>query len=169
EVDVALPGPAATIAVYLACSAAAAVTIAALRRRRRLRLPIAARTALAAATLAILLLAIDPGGDRRDPPQGALRVTGLDVGQGDATLLEPPRGDPVLIDGGPPGAAADALDRLGVDRLAAVFATHDQLDHTGGLYEVLSTRSVATLVRGRPAPRLEAAARAGGARVVAVA
>jgi competence protein ComEC len=169
EVDVALPGAAATIAVYLACSAAAAVTIAALRRRRRLRLPTAARTVIAAAVLAVLLLALDPGGDRGDPPQGALRVTGLDVGQGDATLLEPPRGDPVLIDGGPPGAAADALDRLGVDRLAAVFATHDQLDHTGGLYEVLASRPVATLVRGRPAPRLEAAARAGGARVVAVA
>ena len=160
EVDVALPGPAATIAVYLACSAAAAVTIAALRRRRRLRLPIAARTALAAATLAILLLAIDPGGDRRDPPQGALRVTGLDVGQGDATLLEPPRGDPVLIDGGPPGAAADALDRLGVDRLAAVFATHDQLDHTGGLYEVLSTRPATT----RAPPARAAASRRGAGR-----
>jgi competence protein ComEC len=97
-------------------------------------------------------------------------VTALDVGQGDATLLEPPRGDPVLIDGGPPGeAAATALDRLGVDRLAAVFVTHDQLDHTGGLFEVLATHPVATLVRAAPAPRLEAAARAAGARVVTVA
>jgi competence protein ComEC len=169
EAQVSPPGPAGVVAGYLLCSAAAGILLAALRRRRRLAIPIAVRVAASAIVLAGLAVALVDGGSSREPLDRALRVTGLDVGQGDAILLEPPRGAPVLIDGGPPGAAVAALDRLGVDRLAAVFVTHDQLDHAGGLGEVLATRPVGALVRGRPAPRLESAARAAGTRVLAVA
>lgn len=169
EARVALPDTGVLVVAYACASLAAAVTIAALLRRRRLRLPRPAAAATALLLGAGLALAM-AGGGAREPPVAALRITGLDVGQGDAILLETPRGDPVLVDGGPPGsAAADALDRLGVDRLAAAFVTHDQLDHAGGLYEVLATRPVAELVRARSAPRLESAARAAGARVVPVA
>ncbi|HET6830453.1 MAG TPA: ComEC/Rec2 family competence protein [Solirubrobacterales bacterium] len=169
EARVALPGTGAVIVSYLLCSIAATVAIAALRRRRRLAVPAAARLAVAASLLVVLVgVAFDPGGER-EPPGDALRVTALDVGQGDATLIEPPRGAPVLVDGGPPGdAAASGLDRLGVERLAAVFVTHDQSDHAGGLFEVLATRPVGALVRAAPAPRLEAAARAAGVRVLTV-
>jgi competence protein ComEC len=170
EAEVALPGTGAVIASYLLCSAGAAVAIATLRRRRRLIVSTGARLGVAIAVLAALTAAAVASGGGREPPRAALRVTALDVGQGDATLLEPPRGAPVLVDGGPPGdGAAAALDRLGVERLAAVVVTHDQSDHAGGLYEVLATRPVAALVRARPAPRLEAAARAAGARVIPVA
>jgi competence protein ComEC len=83
-------------------------------------------------------------------PRGAadgetLRVTFLDVGQGDACVLELPDGQTVLIDA---GAAYDTLDMgrtvvnpflwdRGVHRLDHVIATHPQLDHIGGLDAVL--------------------------------
>jgi competence protein ComEC len=45
-------------------------------------------------------------------PDGALHVSFLDVGQGDATLIKTPSGQVVLIDGGPsPTRLADALGR----------------------------------------------------------
>jgi competence protein ComEC len=70
-----------------------------------------------------------------------LRVTFLDVGQGDASVLELPDGQTILIDG---GAAYDVLDmgrtaigpylwNRGIRRLDHVIGTHPQLDHVGGL------------------------------------
>lgn len=70
-----------------------------------------------------------------------LRVTFLDVGQGDATVLELPGGETILVDG---GAAYERWDigRMvvgpylwdrGIRRLTHVIATHPQLDHVGGL------------------------------------
>jgi competence protein ComEC len=70
-----------------------------------------------------------------------LRVTFLDVGQGDAALLELPDGRTILIDG---GASYDTLDMgrsvigpylwdRGISRLDLVIGTHPQLDHVGGL------------------------------------
>ena len=63
----------------------------------------------------------------------------LDVGQGDAILLEPRDAPPVLVDTGPPGGGtAERLEELGIDRLGALALTHDQLDHSGALGEVLA-------------------------------
>ncbi|HJU05493.1 MAG TPA: DNA internalization-related competence protein ComEC/Rec2, partial [Nitrospiraceae bacterium] len=70
-----------------------------------------------------------------------LRVTFLDVGQGDATVIELPDGRTILIDG---GAAYETLDMgravvgpflwdRGITRLDHVIGTHPQLDHVGGL------------------------------------
>ena len=59
----------------------------------------------------------------REPPPG-LRVTFLDVGQGDAILLETPRAS-VLVDQGPPeGGAAQQLRSLGISSLTALVLTH---------------------------------------------
>ena len=72
---------------------------------------------------------------------GALRVTFLDVGQGDATVLELPDGDTILVDGGVAYERWD-MGRMvigpylwdqGIRRLTHVIATHPQLDHVGGL------------------------------------
>ena len=74
-----------------------------------------------------------------------LRVTFLDVGQGDASLIELPDGQTVLIDA---GAAYDTLDMgravvapylwdRGIKRLDHVIGTHPQLDHVGGLPWIL--------------------------------
>src|SRR5437588_568931 len=77
------------------------------------------------------------------PPRAAdLRVTAIDVGQGDAILLEVGAGDAkkiVLIDGGPPAGAEallGALGRAGVQAIDLLVVTHAHLDHIGGLARV---------------------------------
>ncbi|MGA9761451.1 MAG: ComEC/Rec2 family competence protein [Gaiellaceae bacterium] len=70
------------------------------------------------------------------PPEG-LRVTFLDVGEGDATLLQTPEGA-VLIDAGPPEAdVAGQLRRLGIGRIDLLVLSHPHRDHAGGAAEVL--------------------------------
>lgn len=75
------------------------------------------------------------------PEQGRLSVTFLDVGQGDAILIEGPRGHRVLVDGGPSEEALNSA--LGRNlpfydrRIDLVVLTHPQADHVGGLPAVL--------------------------------
>ena len=88
------------------------------------------------------------------PPAG-LRVTFLDVGQGDGTLLQVPEGA-ILVDEGPPEAdVAEQLDELGVRRLAALVLTHPERDHVGGAAAVLDAhaRSISSSI---PASRTRA-------------
>jgi competence protein ComEC len=101
----------------------------------------------------------------RGPPQG-LRITFLDVGQGDSALVEVPEGA-VLIDEGPPEAhVATQLGELGVGHLAAMVLTHPQRDHVGGAAAVLDAMPVGfVLDPGLPAHSSdERAARASAAR-----
>ncbi|MGI9556693.1 MAG: ComEC/Rec2 family competence protein, partial [Solirubrobacterales bacterium] len=117
--------------------------LAARQRTRRGDLRVRAPgPALAIALLLVALplatVALRAGPAANAPASGQLIVSVLDVGQGDAILLDPPGGDPVLVDTGPPGSnVAGHLRRRGVERLAAVAVTHDQLDHSGGLRDVL--------------------------------
>jgi competence protein ComEC len=79
------------------------------------------------------------------PPEG-LRVTFLDVGQGDAVLVEAP-GAALLVDQGPPEAdVASQLRRAGVRSLTAIVLTHPQRDHVGGAAGVLRRLRVGTVV-----------------------
>lgn len=65
-------------------------------------------------------------------------VSFLDVGQGDATLIQDGAGAAVLFDGGPPEARVyRKLRAAGVARLDLMVATHQSRDHQGGLHEVL--------------------------------
>ncbi len=76
-------------------------------------------------------LARDRHAAHRPPPAG-LRITFLDVGQGDAALVET-RDGAILVDQGPPEADVSAqLRRLGVRHLSIVVLTHPQRDHIGG-------------------------------------
>ena len=170
QAEVALPSPGAVVGVYLLLSIAAAVAIASLRRRRGLRQSRALRIVPALCVLAGLVALALPGHGGDGPAADTLEIVELDVGQGDATLIRPPRGAPILVDTGPPGgAAAESLEELGIDRLRAVVLTHDELDHAGGLGDVLEVERVDEVVVGRRSPRLEAAARAAGSRVAGVA
>ena len=70
-----------------------------------------------------------------------LRVSFLDVGQGDAILVRSPSGTDLLIDAGRDRSAVRMLPReLGpLDRtIDIVVATHPDADHIGGLPDVLS-------------------------------
>jgi competence protein ComEC len=103
-------------------------------------------------------------------PRGELRVEVLDVGQGDAILLQPARAPAVLVDGGPPGdGLAGKLEAAGVERLGAAFITHDQSDHAAGIEELLGEFPIARLVYGRLARAPLAAAQAAGAVPIRVA
>lgn len=80
---------------------------------------------------------------------GLLEVAYLDVGQGDATLIESPSGTQVLIDGGPNAGVLRAVGkRLGFfDRdIDLIIATHPDLDHIGGLIDVLRRYHVTTIL-----------------------
>ncbi len=74
----------------------------------------------------------------------------LPVGQGDSELIVLQGGAKVLVDGGPPGGAV--LDSLGTilgprDRyIDAVILTHPQLDHYGGLIDVLRRYDVGIFI-----------------------
>ena len=81
-----------------------------------------------------------------DSPSGRLTVSVLDIGQGDAILIETPDGRHVLVDGGPDGrAVAEALgDELPFweRTIDLVVLTHPQDDHLTGLIEVLARYEV---------------------------
>ncbi|HEY0011094.1 MAG TPA: MBL fold metallo-hydrolase [Candidatus Paceibacterota bacterium] len=73
-------------------------------------------------------------------PSRDLEVHFLDVGQGDAILIETPGGVDVLIDGGPDRSVLRALPKkLGLfDRhIDMVIATHPDKDHVAGLIDTL--------------------------------
>ena len=79
------------------------------------------------------------------PPSG-LRVSFLDVGQGDGILLETAQGA-MLVDAGPPEARVDRqLARLGLHALAAIVVTHAHRDHVGGAPAVLRRLTVGAVI-----------------------
>ena len=81
--------------------------------------------------------------------RGSLRVSFLDVGQGDATLLQLGEKSLLVDSGRPGGAALGELRRAGVDALSALVGTHAQSDHVGGADEVLRSLTVGLLIDGR--------------------
>jgi competence protein ComEC len=103
----------------------------------RLPPPRGRRAAAVVLALVLVLLAWTLRPDTpRDAPRG-LRITFLDVGQGDGALIEVREGA-ILVDEGPPEAHVDEqLRRLGVHSLAAIVLTHPQRDHVGGAADVL--------------------------------
>jgi competence protein ComEC len=147
----------AVLAAYVAIGLAAALVAGVVRRgepRSRLLaanfryLPRRARLAIVTAGAA--LVAAGWAGAAAPPgPPDRLTVRFLDIGQGDATLIQHPDGTAVLFDGGPPeGGVVRLLRRAGVDRLALVVATHASRDHHGGLPAVLRRFEVETLLDG---------------------
>ena len=104
----------------------------------RLRTPRPFRALVLLGIASVALVAwTSRGGPPPPPPPNGLRVTFLDVGQGDGCLVEAP-GVRILVDEGPPEArVADQLRRLGVRSLTALVLTHPQRDHIGGAAEVL--------------------------------
>ena len=85
------------------------------------------------------------GDDVFDRPDGVLRVTFIDVGQGDAMLVECPGHSIILIDGGPWSPGIDAgektvtpfLKRRGITRADLLIVSHPDADHLGGVASVI--------------------------------
>jgi len=140
--------------------------------RRRLGIGVPALAALATGTLlagAFAVWALRPQPAWTQP--GGLRVTFLDVGQGDSVLLETPSAR-VLVDEGPPEAdVAGQLAQMGVRSLSALVLTHPQRDHVGGAAAILRRLQVGSVldpglkVTGPEREEAVAAARARGVPV----
>jgi competence protein ComEC len=144
--------PIAWTTVYYA---AAAVFLA----RRDRQWPRAAAGLVALTALGAIVLA--PGLERAGPAPGRLRVAMLDVGQGDAIVVQLPTGQSLLVDaGGGPGAfdiggriVTPALWALGVRRLDYLAFTHPDLDHIGGAGSVARDLAPREIWEGVPVPR----------------
>jgi competence protein ComEC len=97
-----------------------------------------------ATALFLVLIITAPGIESAGPGGGRLRITVLDVGQGDATLVQFPDRHSLLIDaGGGVGATGfgarvvtPALWSLGTRRLDWLAITHPDVDHIGGAIDV---------------------------------
>lgn len=103
------------------------------------------RKALAFLWLVALILAILWITGRARPTE--LRVTFLDVGQGDGIVIETPSGKVILVDSGGTGAAEGEdmgrrvvvpyLRQRGINALDVLLLTHPDSDHIGGAASIL--------------------------------
>lgn len=74
-----------------------------------------------------------------------LKATFIDVGQGDAALLQLPDGQTLLVDAGPDATAKavkETLSANGISKIDYVVATHPDTDHIAGMSEVLASYGV---------------------------
>lgn len=87
-------------------------------------------------------------------PEGKIFVTMIDIGQGDAFLIETAEQN-ILIDTGDVMTRkqlVDALTAAGVTRLEKIILTHAHADHIGGVQAVLKNFSVDVIIdNGFPA------------------
>jgi competence protein ComEC len=128
------PEPAWTVAYYCA------VILAMTWRGRRVVTYAAVAIALVSAT-AIVCAPMMAG---RRPPPGWLRVTMVDVGQGEALAVQMPGGEVLLVDAGGALGRFDvggrvvtpALWALGIRRVDWLALTHGDVDHVGGAMRV---------------------------------
>lgn len=85
---------------------------------------------------------------------GRLIITFLDVGQGDAIVVQSPDGHVLLVDTGPAGDTDDAGRRIvlpflrsrGIGRVDAILLTHPHDDHIGGAESILERVGVGRLL-----------------------
>jgi competence protein ComEC len=142
-----VPGAQASVpavVVAMAClGAAVGVTV----RRTR---PLVLAAAIAVMSFMVVLPRVQAGAAAAPP---GLRITFLDVGQGDATLIQR-RSAAILVDTGPPdGPILARLRHAGVRRLDLLVVTHAQADHDGGAAAVLKALPVALVLDGRDGAR----------------
>ncbi len=144
------------VAAYYAAGLALALRLSRVKARpgvatARLRGgAVAAKLRFRWAAPALAVAAVALWGAALASPDGRLHVTFLDVGQGDAILIETPSGRQVLVDGGPdPRLVLRALgDRMPFwDRsIDLVVLTHPQEDHLAGLVRVLRRYRVGRII-----------------------
>ena len=99
--------------------------------------------------LIVAVLSWSPLQSSGDGSCDCLVVSFLDVGQGDAVLIQTPDGYEMLIDGGRDSSVLRELSkrRSFFDRsIDVVVSTHPDLDHIAGLVDVLKRYQVGTII-----------------------
>jgi competence protein ComEC len=146
--------PAVAAAFAIAGSAAAVLRAVCVRDAERAvpgRSRLRARPALLAVAIVALPAVVGMAAQRRGPAPvvpGELVVSFLDIGQGDATLIQH-EGASILVDTGPPeGQIVSRLRDAGVRRLDLLVLTHAQLDHEGAGLAVMRAFSPRLLLDG---------------------
>jgi competence protein ComEC len=113
--------------------------------------PTRARLAAAVAVAGAIVVLLAAATSARDAPvlvDGEVVVSFLDVGQGDATLIQSGQAN-VLVDTGPPGGPIlQRLREAGVRRLDGLVLTHAQTDHEGMALEVMRAYPTRLVVDG---------------------
>jgi competence protein ComEC len=138
------------------------------------------RASAAAAAVSALWILIDPHTLIAGRGDGRLRVTAVDVGQGDAIFVVFPHGSTLLVDAGglSSSSAFDIGDRVvapvirdaGFRRLDLLAVTHGDPDHVGGAAAIVEEFRPREVWEGIPVPRsdplgrLRTIAQARGAR-----
>ena len=98
---------------------------------------------MSAVLLTLISLILSPSvfaGSSRNA-DGNLIIHFIDVGQGDASFIELPDGNNILIDAGSPAAGpkvAEYLRSLHITKINALILTHPHDDHIGGIFSLLS-------------------------------
>jgi competence protein ComEC len=108
------------------------------------------RMTVIAVLLGIAVISWLPHLQAKQPDCECLTVSFLDVGQGDSILIQTPDGFEMLVDGGPNATVLRELskERSFFDReIDVVVTTHPDLDHIGGLVDVLKRYKVKTILR----------------------
>lgn len=132
--------PASAVVTY-----ASALLLAVIAWRMRPAHPGAARLTFAAGGITLVVSIALAAWPLLRPADGRLRVAVLDVGQGDALVIEGPSGGALVVDAGPGGAGRlDTGERVvapylwwrGWLRVTATVVTHDHADHAGGMAAV---------------------------------
>jgi competence protein ComEC len=106
--------------------------------------------------VALLVLACAPVGAQVEPPAGTasavavqaegrgepyVQISFLDVGQGDAVVIQSPEGQVAIIDAGL-GDPLRFLQHMRIDEVDLLVASHPHADHIGGLDDILTARPV---------------------------
>lgn len=104
---------------------------------------------VAAVLLAVFLWTTISQNASSNPAVSTAEVDFLDVGQGDATLINLPGSVQILVDGGPDNRVLNQLARHMPKfdkKIEYVFPSHPDADHIGGLASVLQSYEVGEFV-----------------------
>ncbi len=121
------------------------------------------RGAVCVAAGGALAMTIAPWPLLHRPPRGWLRVTVVDVGQGESVAVQLPNRRVLLIDAGGSAGTFDVGGRIvtpalwasGVRRLNWLAITHGDVDHVGGAMRVAEDLRPAEIWEGVPVPEHE--------------
>lgn len=122
---------------------------------------IVTRAAIAAAALGACGLGTAPWTVWQRPQAGWMRVTMVDVGQGEAIAVQWPSGHVLLVDAGGSSGAFDVGGRVvtpalwasGIRRLDWLAITHGDVDHLGGALRVAEDLRPREVWEGVPVPQ----------------